>query len=95
MRRAFGTWACFADAAGVTKKTLEEAAGRKGQGTAILAYRAAQAAGTTLEAVLTGAVNAAGRCSACGSRIGGSREVRHDEARYASRASPAGRLVRP
>jgi hypothetical protein len=49
--------------------------GRKGKGSPALALVAARTAGMSVEAVLSGKLNAAGKCEACGSRIGATRSV--------------------
>lgn len=69
LRRAYGTWACLAMAMDVPMQTLT-AAGQRGKGSAMLAIRAAKAGGMSVEAVLGGTLNPAGRCTSCGSRIG-------------------------
>jgi hypothetical protein len=66
LRRAYGTWACLADAMRVPVATLGSAC----QGSPGLALRAARAGGMSVEAVLTGVLSAAGRCEVCGSRLG-------------------------
>ena len=71
LRRAFGTWACLADARGVRVKLIELAARhRNPKGSPAVALRAAKVSGTSVEAILAGTLTAAGRCGACGSRIG-------------------------
>ena len=72
LRRAFGSWPCLADAMGVSLSTL---AGSKA-GSPGLALRAARASGMSVEAILSGTVSAAGRCSTCGHRIGDGRLAR-------------------
>lgn len=64
--RAFGSLGCLAAAIGVPKGTLARA---KRHGAA-LALLVARAAGMTVEAVLGGKLSDAGRCAACGSRVG-------------------------
>jgi hypothetical protein len=50
---------------------------RNPQGSPAIALRAARAGGMSVEAVLTGALNAAGRCETCGSRLGcGAAQIR-------------------
>jgi len=74
--RAYGTLACLADAIGVPVHTIEQALYRKGKGpSGVLAIRVARAAGVAVETVLTGALNAAGRCATCGHRAGDGRAV--------------------
>ncbi len=72
LRRAFGTWACLADAMGVREALLVRAAAndRNGRGSPALALVVARVAGMSVEAVLSGTLSAAGKCEACGSRIG-------------------------
>ena len=71
LRRAFGTWACLADAMGVRVKLIELAARhRNPKGSPALALRAAKVSGMSVEAILAGTLTAMGRCEACGSRIG-------------------------
>ncbi len=71
LRRAFGTWACLADAIGVRPNALLSAArARNPQGSPAIALRAARVGGMSVEAVLSGALSTAGRCEACGSRLG-------------------------
>ena len=72
LRRAFGTWSCLADAMGIRESLLSMAGSpRKGKGgSPALALRAAKVSGTSVEAILAGTLTAAGRCGACGSRLG-------------------------
>ena len=72
LRRAFGTWACLADAIGVREGLLTKAGAAHGPrgGSPALALLVARTAGMSVEGVLTGSLSAAGRCEACGSRIG-------------------------
>lgn len=71
LRRAFGTWACLADAMGVNLTMLRRASTpRKPNGSPGLALVAARVGGMSVEGVLSGTLTAAGRCEACGSRIG-------------------------
>ena len=71
LRRSFGTWACLADAIGVKVNTLLTAARERNPvGSPGIAIRAARAGGVSVESILTGAITAAGRCDACGHRIG-------------------------
>ncbi|MFT3775240.1 MAG: transcriptional regulator [Minicystis sp.] len=67
-RRAFGTWGCLAAAIGCAVGTLKQS--RPGLA---LAVRVAQAAGVSVEAMLSGALTAAGRCPTCGHRAGDGR----------------------
>ena len=66
LRRAYGSWACLADAMGQSIHTLQSTA----SGSPGLALRAARAGGMSVEAVLSGKLSPAGRCEACGSRLG-------------------------
>lgn len=76
LRRAFGTWACLADAMRLPMQVVRAAGGScANRGSIALAYRAAQTAGISLESILTGKLNEAGRCPTCGSRIGEGRVV--------------------
>jgi hypothetical protein len=69
--RAYGGVAVLASVIGVPPQTLWRLTGPKGQPpSAILAIRLAKAAGMSTEAILTGQLSPAGRCQACGSRIG-------------------------
>jgi hypothetical protein len=64
--RAYGSVACLAAAIGVKPGVLSS----KRRPSAALALAVARAAGMTVEAVLGGKLSAAGRCAACGSRVG-------------------------
>ena len=67
MRRTFGTWAAAGAAMGVPGGTLSSAATKRGyQPSGTLVIRMAKAAGTTAEAILTGAIVKAGTCPTCG-----------------------------
>ncbi len=68
LRRAYGSWSCLAEVMGVSVATLTGA--RYNPVSPGLALRAARAAGMHLETLLSGALSAAGRCTACGSRVG-------------------------
>ena len=72
LRRAFGTWACLAEAMGIRESLLSAAGSpRKGKGgSPALALRAAKVSGMSVEAVLSGKLTAAGQCEACGARLG-------------------------
>ena len=71
LRRAFGSWSCLADAMGVRVNMLTRAgSSRTPNGSPGLALLAARTGGMSVEAVITGTLTAAGRCEACGSRIG-------------------------
>ena len=73
--RAFGGFDVLATVMGVPVETLYGAnvASRPISGT--FAIRIAHAAGVSVEAMLSGALNAAGRCSTCGHRAGDGRLV--------------------
>lgn len=76
LRRAFGTWACLADAMGVREKLLEKAATYSNpQGSPALALRTAKVSGMSVEAILSGTLTTAGRCETCGHRVGDGRLV--------------------
>ena len=82
LRRAYGTWACLADAMGVALPTLVRASReRNPQGSPAVALQAARAGSMSVEAVLGGKLTAAGQCESCGSRLG------HGAARAAGGAS--------
>ena len=82
LARAFGTWDCLADALGFSTPTLHNAASsRSPKASPALALRVAKVSGMSVEAILSGTLTAAGRCEACGSRIG------HGIARAAGGAS--------
>ena len=71
LRRAYGSWECLAQVMDMAPGTLQGALYQPpGPG---LALRAARAAGMHVETLLTGQLSAAGRCNACGSRIGATR----------------------
>ncbi|MFT3768513.1 MAG: transcriptional regulator [Minicystis sp.] len=67
-RRAFGSWGCLAAVVGCGVNSLKQS--RPGLA---LAVRVAQAAGVSVEAMLSGALTAAGRCPTCGHRAGDGR----------------------
>jgi len=71
LRRAYGSWACLADAmGGVHVDTLRGVAyGRIRSGSPAIALAAARAGHTTVEAVLTGKLTDAARCHSCGSTL--------------------------
>lgn len=72
LRAAYGSWACLAEVMGMSSESLKNAAHSPRAGSPGVALRAAQAAGMSVEAVLghAGTLTAAGRCTACGSRVG-------------------------
>jgi hypothetical protein len=72
--RAYGGMDVLASVIGVPTATLRRFTGDKGRHPpGVLAIRVAKAAGMRVEAVLGPALNEAGRCSSCGSRIGAGR----------------------
>jgi hypothetical protein len=73
LRRDAGTWAALAEMLGVSADGLAHAATQVGKGGAALALRAAKLAGVSVEALLSGSLNAAGRCATCGHRAGDGR----------------------
>jgi hypothetical protein len=71
LRRAFGTWACLADAMRVRIEVVKRGAHRRNpKATPALALLVARTAGMSMETVLSGKLTAAGQCAACGSRLG-------------------------
>lgn len=68
--RAYGSWACLASAIGVPVASLTQAIGKRRRPSGVLVIRAAKAAGMSVEAMLSGSLSPAGRCQACGSRVG-------------------------
>jgi hypothetical protein len=60
---------------GVREGTLTHAGGAGTKAGPALALRAAKIAGTSVEAILTGKLTAAGRCPSCGHRAGDGRLV--------------------
>jgi len=73
--RAYGGMDVLASVIGVPVDSLYQAARRPHRPSGILVIRLAQAAGISVEAILTGALNPAGRCPTCGSRAGDGRLV--------------------
>jgi hypothetical protein len=74
--RAYGGYDVLADVVGVPMATLQQALYKRRRcPSAALAYRVAQAAGMTMEAIVGPALNEAGRCNACGSRVGADRRA--------------------
>jgi hypothetical protein len=73
LRRGAGTWPVLALMLDVSAPALVAAANRPGKGSPGLALRAAKLAGISVEALLSGALNAAGRCPTCGHRAGDGR----------------------
>jgi len=69
LRLRFGTWACLAEVMDVPVLSLKAAASpRPGFGSYGLALRAARAAGSTIEAILSGKLTPAGACPHCGAK---------------------------
>jgi hypothetical protein len=68
LRLRFGSWSCLAEVMDVSVDTLKEAAGQgAGHGSPGIALRAARAAGSTIEAVLSGKLSPlGGACPSCG-----------------------------
>lgn len=64
--RAYGGFPVLAHVTGIPVQALYKAKRRRPCG--VLAIRVAKAAGTPLEAILSGKLTEAGRCTACGSR---------------------------
>ena len=71
LRRAFGTWACLADAMGMREELVKKGGAQRGS--PALALAAARTAGVSVEAILGGTLSAAGRCATCGHRTGDGR----------------------
>ena len=71
--RAYGGADVLATVMGVSVTTLRHAASPKRLTSGTFAIRLAKAAGVAVETVLTGALNAAGRCVTCGHRAGDGR----------------------
>ena len=72
--RAYGGNAVLAEVMGVPPDTISGVlTSRKHRASGTFAIRLARAAGTSVEAVLTGAISAAGRCDTCGHRVGAGR----------------------
>lgn len=65
LKAAFGSWACLAAAMHVNLATLMQGAFTRGKGSALLAWRAAQASGIPVEVLLTGKLTEAGECPLC------------------------------
>ncbi len=72
--RAYGGIAVLAEVMGVPVDTLYGVLSKaKHRASGTFAIRLARAAGLSLEAILTGAISAAGRCDTCGHRVGAGR----------------------
>jgi zinc transporter ZupT len=68
--RAYGGVDVLATVIGVPAATIYQAASKRRRPSGILVIRLAAAAGMSVEAVLSGKLTEAGRCPACGSRVG-------------------------
>ena len=68
--RAYGGMDVLATVLGVPVETLYQASNPKRPLSGIFAIRIAGAAGMSVEAILTGAIGDADKCSTCGSRAG-------------------------
>ena len=73
--RAYGGAPVLASVMGVPLSTIHQASSPKRLTSGTFAIRLAKAAGVSVESVLTGALNAAGRCATCGHRAGDGRAV--------------------
>ena len=72
--RAYGGVAVLADVMGVPADTISGVLTcRKHRASGTFAIRLARAAGTSVEAILTGAISEATRCNTCGHRVGAGR----------------------
>ncbi len=72
--RAYGGNAVLAEVMGVPADTISGVlTSRKHRASGTFAIRLARAADVSVEAILTGAISAAGRCDACGHRVGAGR----------------------
>lgn len=65
LRVAFGSYACLADAMGVSLPGLMHVVDGRKRGSGTLAWKAAKASGIPVEKLLTGALTEAGRCPLC------------------------------
>ena len=69
--RAYGGNAVLADVMGVPADTISGVlTSRKHRASGTFAIRLARAAGASVEAILTGAISEATRCTTCGHRVG-------------------------
>ena len=69
--RAYGGIAVLADVMGVPPDTISGVlTSRKHRASGTFAIRLARAAGASVEAILTGAISEATRCTTCGHRLG-------------------------
>jgi hypothetical protein len=66
LQRAYGTWGCLSAATAVSENTLCSVAGGKRRASASLILVIARAANLTVEQVLSGKLDVAGRCPTCG-----------------------------
>lgn len=73
--RAYGGMAVLATVTGLPVASLRGFAYGVGSGSVALARLIARAGGVSIESILTGALNAAGRCPTCGHRAGDGRTV--------------------
>jgi hypothetical protein len=75
--RAYGSTSALAAVVGVPTQTIHGVTAAKGpRPSGTLALRIARAAGMSVEAIIGPALNEAGRCGACGSRVGDRAERR-------------------
>src|SRR4051794_14572676 len=66
LRRSLGTWPKVATALGVSQSVVAQSACKNAfKGSAVLAVRVAHASGLSVEAVLSGTIGEAGRCTSC------------------------------
>ena len=80
--RAYGSYGCLGAVLGISGKNLERVVNsRRRDPGGVLVIRVAQAAGVTVESILTGQLNEAGRCKACGARLASGRAVPSGDAR--------------
>lgn len=70
LRRAYGSWSCLAEVMGMSEGGLKQAANGACNPSPGVALYAARAGGMSVEAVIGGKLSAAGRCKACGARLG-------------------------
>ena len=67
LQMRYGSWSCLAEVMGVPVSTLLNARNpRRRKGSPGLALRAAKAAGTTVEHILSGKIAPVGTCPTCG-----------------------------
>lgn len=67
--RAYGGAPVLALVMGVPVKTLYKVSNRRARPDGVLVIRLAKAGGVSVESILSGGINAAGRCNACGSPV--------------------------